>query len=163
MTVNWTVVSTLIELVGALVVVVSLWYVGRQIRQNTQAALASSRQGLLAADLGLISDYITHGIDPHLIGDDVSLSALDERRFTWIVIKAIRIREFAWHQLQCGSLDEASWESYMAPVPGIFSTERAKKILDFYTGNPVFMAILRARAAKAVANETPTPVPPTAG
>ena len=95
MTINWTVVSTLTDIVGALVVVVSLWYVGVQIRQNTRAALATSRQGLLAADLGLITDYITHGIDPHLIGDDVQLSPLDERRFTWIVIKAIRIREFA--------------------------------------------------------------------
>jgi uncharacterized membrane protein len=95
MTIDWTVVSTLTDIVGALVVVVSLWYVGIQIRQNTKAALATSRQGLLAADLGLITDYITHGIDPHLIGDEVQLSPLDERRFTWIVIKAIRIREFA--------------------------------------------------------------------
>ncbi|MDR7069785.1 hypothetical protein J2X02_002636 [Pseudoxanthomonas japonensis] len=157
MTINWTVVSTLTEMVGALVVVVSLWYVGVQIRQNTRAALATSRQGLLAADLGLITDYITHGIDPHLIGDDVQLSPLDERRFTWIVIKAIRIREFAWHQLQCGSLDEASWESYMAPIPGIFSTQRAKAILDFYTGNPEFMKILRTRAMLA------PPSPPPAG
>lgn len=155
MTINWTVVSTLTEMVGALVVVVSLWYVGVQIRQNTRAALATSRQGLLAADLGLITDYITHGIDPHLVGDDVQLSPLDERRFTWIVIKAIRIREFAWHQLQCGSLDEASWESYMAPIPGIFSTQRAKGILDFYTGNPEFMKILRARAMLASPSSPP--------
>ena len=139
---NWTAISTISELVGAVVVVVSLWYVAVQIRQNTKAALASSRQGLLDADLGLISDYMNYALDPHLIGDEVELTPEDERRFTWMVVKALRIREFAWHQYKSGTLDEESWRSYMAPVAGIFSTERAKTILKFYTGSPGFMQLL---------------------
>lgn len=83
---------------------------GAQIRQNTKAVLAHSRQGLLNADLGLISDDIDHVMDPHLIGDEMQLTPEDERQFTWIVTKAIRIREFAWHQYTSGSLGEA-WGS----------------------------------------------------
>ncbi len=143
---NWTAISTVIELVGLLVVIVTLWYVAVQIRQNTSAQVASTRQGLLDADVGLISDFIEHGIDPHLIGDEVELSEENERRFTWMVIKAIRIREFAWHQYQEGNLDEESWQSYMAPVPGIFSTERARAVLDFYTGSETFMKVLKKHA-----------------
>ncbi len=143
---NWTAVSTVIELVGVIVVVVSLWYVAVQIRQNTNAQVATTRQGMLDADVGLISDFIEYGIDPHLIGDEVELSGKDERRFTWMVIKAIRIREFAWHQYQEGNLDEESWQSYMAPVPGIFSSARARAILDFYTGSERFLQVLREHA-----------------
>lgn len=140
---NWEAVSSVSNLVSAVAVVVSLLYVAVQLRQNTKAVIAGSRQGLLDSDLGLISDYIAYAIDPHLIGDDARLSLEDERRFTWIVIKAIRIREWAWHQYMVGALDEASWRSYMAPVPGIFSTNRARAILDFYTGSPEFMRVMR--------------------
>ncbi len=149
MTIDWTAVSTALELVGVVVVIATLWYLALQIRLNTKALLTSSRQGLLDSDLALISDYITHAIDPHLIGDDVQLSPEDERRLTWIIIKAIRIREFAWHQYKSGLLDEESWQSYMAPVPGIFSTKRGKAVLDFYTGSDEFMQVLNGKANAA--------------
>lgn len=149
MTVNWEAISTISDLIGAIVVVVTLGYVAMQIRQHTHAIVANSRQGMLAADLGLLSDFIDHAIDPHLIGDEVVLTPEDERRFTWIVIKAIRIREFAWHQYKAGNLDEDSWKSYMAPVPGIFSTKRARAILDFYTGSPEFTKVLADHVAGA--------------
>jgi len=129
---------------------VTLGYVAVQIRQSTHAILANSRQTLLDADLALISTFITHAIDPHLIGDEVKLTPEDERRFTWLLVKAIRIREFAWHQYEAGNLDEKSWQSYMAPVASMFATERAKAVLNFYTGSPEFARVLAdwLRAAK---------------
>ena len=151
MRIDWTAVSAALELVGVVVVIATLWYLALQIRLNTKALLTSTRQGLLDSDLALISDYITHAIDPHLIGDDVKLTPEDERRLTWIIIKAIRIREFAWHQYKSGLLDEESWQSYMAPVPGIFSTKRGKAVLEFYTGNDEFMQVLKDKANAAPA------------
>ncbi len=151
MTINWDAISTISDLVGAIVVVVTLCYVAVQIRQNTNAIVANSRQGMLDADVGLIGDFMSYAIDPHLIGDDVKLTPEDERRFTWIVIKAIRIREFAWHQYKAGNLDEESWQSYMAPVPGIFATKRAKAVLNFYTGSPEFAKVLAERVSAAKA------------
>jgi hypothetical protein len=123
MTMNRTAISTISELVGVIVVGVTLCYVAVQIRQNTNAMVANSRQGLLDADLALISDFMGYGVDPHLIGDEIELTPEDERRFIWIVVKAIRIREFAWHQYKSGNLDEETWRSYMAPVAGIFATK----------------------------------------
>lgn len=132
----------------------SLGYVAVQLRQNTKAIVANSRQGLLDSDIGLISDYMNHAIDPHLVRDDTKLSPEDERRFTWLIVKALRVRESAWHQYRSGTLDEESWHSYMAPVPGIFSTRRARIVLGFYTGSPEFMRIVRERVEEA---ETPSP------
>ena len=142
MPMNWTAIATISELVGALAVVVTLFYVAAQIRQSTNAILVNSRQTLLDADLGLISDFIDHAVDPHLIGDEVKLTPEDERRFTWLLVKAIRIREFAWHQYKSGNLDEKSWKSYMAPVASMFATKRAKAVLKFYTGSPEFAQVL---------------------
>lgn len=143
MTIDWAVISAIIEIISVIVVVASLFYVALQVRQNTDAILSSSRQGLLDADLELISSYMTYSIDPHLIRDDVELTLEDERRFIWLLIKTLRIREFAWHQYKSGSLDEKTWLSYMAPVPQMFSTDRAKAALQFYTGSPEFVEVLK--------------------
>ena len=142
MTINWTAISTTIEIIGVIIVVLSLFYVARQVQQNTETILANSRQGLLNSDLELLSDYMTYSIDPHLIGDDVQLSPEDERRFVWILYKILRIREFAWHQYKSGSLDEKTWQSYLAPVPEMFSTSRARAVLQFYNGSQEFKEML---------------------
>ena len=157
MILDWVAISAVAEVLGVVAVVVSLVFVGLQVRQNTRAVQSSSRQGLLDADLALIAGYISHSVDPHLIGDDVKLTPEDERRFVWLLIKAIRIREFAWQQYKAGMLDEESWLSYMAPVAGMFSTARGKVVLGFYTGNPAFMKILHDAVAKGRATSLATP------
>ena len=142
---NWDAVSAISDITAAFAVVASLWYLAAQIRQNTKAITANSRQGLLDADLALISKFIDHGVDPHLISDDDDISPENERRITWMVIKALRIREFAWHQHRAGILDRESWDSYMAPIPNMFATARARKVLDFYTGGAAFLTGIRRR------------------
>lgn len=147
MRIDWHLVSAISELVGAVAVVVSLIYVAVQLRQSAKAIVASSRQGVLDCEITLPGDYITHAIDPHMIGDEVKLSPEDERRFTWIVVKALRIREAAWRQYDLGTLDADSWNSYMTPVAHMFSTRRARKVLDFCIRSPPFTRILREHVA----------------
>ena len=50
---DWTAVGAMAELFGAVAVVASLLYVGRQIKQNTMAARASAFQELGAAHFEL--------------------------------------------------------------------------------------------------------------
>ena len=145
MQLDWAAISAISDFLAAIAGVASLWFVASQLRQNTKAIVASSRQGLLDADLRLISAFIDHALDPHLISDNDQLTPENERRITWMVVKALRVREFAWHQYRSGTLDERSWQSYMEPVPGIFSSERALSVLDFYTGDDAFLKEVRAR------------------
>ncbi|MEE4210348.1 MAG: hypothetical protein V2I43_13915 [Parvularcula sp.] len=145
MQLDWAAFSAVSDILAAIAVIASLWFVASQLRQNTKAIVASSRQGLLDADLRLISGFIDHAIDPHLIGDADELTPEDERRITWMVVKALRVREFAWHQYKSGALDEQTWQSYMEPVPGIFSSERARSVLEFYTGDDAFLKEVRTR------------------
>ncbi len=149
MQLNWAAISAVSDILAAIAVVASLWFVVGQLRQNTKAIVASSRQGLLDADIGLISGFIDHAIDPHLISDSDKLTPENERRITWMVVKALRVREFAWHQYKSGVLDEETWQSYMEPVPGLFSSERARSVLEFYTGDGNFLEEVRARLPAA--------------
>ena len=144
---DWTAISAISGLVQSVVVVASLWYVIVQLRQSTKAMIASSFQEILEADIGIISDYMQQGVDPHSIGDDVALSPEAERMFLWQVVKLIKIREYAWHQFRTGTLDEESWETLTAALPTIFATRRARSVLDFYTGNQDFMLFMRKQLA----------------
>jgi len=99
---DWTAIAAISGLVQSIVVMASLWYVIVQLRQSTKAMIASSFQEILEADIGIISDYMQQGIDPHFVGDDVTLSPEAERMFLWQVVKLIKIREYAWHQFRTG-------------------------------------------------------------
>lgn len=148
--VNWTAISAICGLVQSIVVVASLWYVIVQLRQGTKALVAGSLQEVLESDIGLMSDYIQQGLDPHFTRDDVELSPAAERIFLWQTVKFIKIREYAWQQYRIGTLDEDSWQTLIAPLPMIFSTRRARAALDFYPGNPEFMVFLKQQIAEAL-------------
>ncbi len=145
---NWTAISAISGLVQTIVVVASLWYVIVQLRQSTKTMVTNSFQEILESDIGIISDYMRQGVDPHFIGDDVTLSPEAERMFLWQVVKVIKIREYAWHQYRTGTLDEESWETLTAALPKIFATRRARAVLDFYTGNEDFLIFLRNQLAQ---------------
>ena len=82
MQLNWEAISAVSDILAATAVVASLWFVAVQLRQNTKAIVANSRQGLLDADLGLITGFIDHALDPHLITDRAELTPEDERWIT---------------------------------------------------------------------------------
>lgn len=145
--IDWTAIAAISGIVQTIVVVASLFYVIVQLRQSTKAMVASSLQEILESDIGLISDYMQQGLDPHSINDDVQLSPEAERMFLWQMVKVIKIREYGWHQFRSGTLDEDSWETLTAPLPSIFATRRARAALDFYSGHPEFMIFIKKHLA----------------
>ena len=97
-------------------------------------------------------DFLTLRFDyPQLWMDQAEFSAEDEVRYTGVIYKILRMREFEWFQYQSGILDEATWQSYMAPMRVIFEPARAREILETYTGDPEFTAYLIGWLADALA------------
>ena len=72
---NWTRISAISALPGAVAVIITLWYLAVRIRHDTRATLADSRQGPIDSELGLLSDDIDHAIDPHFRLDGVGTPA----------------------------------------------------------------------------------------
>ena len=113
----------LAEIVGVILIIASLVYVARQLRQNTNAQLATSRQAMLAADLDLLSKSMDYPEASLGMGQSP-----EEVRLTSFLISFLRIREFAWYQVQNGILDQTTFESYMAPTGAVFASDEARKI-----------------------------------
>ena len=98
---------------AAIGVILSLLFVGYEIRQNTQVARATA----ISETTGQIIEWGTQvGTDPEWIrvitflyegGSYSELSAEDRTRYSWIVAHTVRIMENRYRQMQMGVITEA--------------------------------------------------------
>lgn len=132
-----------LTLAANLGVLAGIVFLGFEIRQNSEALLASSRQDLLEADLGVLKNLMDHPsiVDP---ARSESLSPDDARRREVYYISLLRVREFAWQQYQNGLLDESTFSSYMEPLKGIFNSDVGREYLlnRGYSGDSEFTEYL---------------------
>ena len=96
------------EIVSSIAIVATLAYLAIQSQQTNSALLANSRAATMTADVNLMLANMASDID-------------DARGSFYAAF--FRIREFAWFQYQNGILDQATWESYIGPVPDMFEND----------------------------------------
>jgi hypothetical protein len=133
--------SDLAQVVSALAVIVSLIYVGREIKANTEASRAATRQAIAETDFQFISTVL----DPLTLleaesklahGQELSLAehfALVERQHL-----NFRIFENAYFQFSTGLLETETWNRYRRIIQLLFTGndpaqamwEQKKQIFD---------------------------------
>jgi hypothetical protein len=101
------------EVIGALAVVVSLFYVGFQIRQNTSAVRSATAQ---AVHDNYASWYTTIATDPDLMKISIdgmrdyrSLSETEKGRFIATFMAFLSFSQNAFYQWRAGSLSPQLW------------------------------------------------------
>ena len=114
------------QILGVVLVIASLAYVGKQLRQNSDALRAQSRHAVLAAaqhelmitvenpqlSVGIAS---TDVLSPH---ENVQISA-------WL--NAIfRAREFSWLQFRHQAIDETQWATELSVVRYFLDSQRVR-------------------------------------
>ena len=107
--------SDLSQIVSALAVVASLVYVGFQIRQNTEASRAATRQAIAETDF----EYVGATLDPLLLveAEAKSEAGLDLTTTERFILRErqhlnFRIFENAYYQYRAGLLERETWERY---------------------------------------------------
>lgn len=109
--------SDLANIIGVILIVASLAYVAIQVRQNTDAQLAASRQTSLEADVALIAAAIAN---PEAAGNLVrplsDLTFAEQEQVGNLMAGLVRTREFAWSQYQHGVMDKGTMDSYMGTL-----------------------------------------------
>lgn len=114
---KWAMIA---EIVGAAAIVISLVFVGLQVRQgndatvaNTQAIQSQVLQTMMNAEIDILSNAVEYpylasvAFIPEEGGDSDS-----SRRASAYFFTMLRSREQAWRQLQSGILDQATYVSY---------------------------------------------------
>jgi hypothetical protein len=153
--IDWAMVAAIGEVGGAMAVVFSLVYVGRQIRQNTAAvksnvllglsrgsmdlALEGGRPPMTGAMLKAVGD---HAAPLQVVGVEFGLTPEEALRVTFYFIAMLRNAENRWRQSELGVLD-ASFDqfggetsAYHSPVFRAFwpvlRVELASDFADFW-------------------------------
>ena len=118
---NWTAIGAVGELIGGLVVVVSLFYLALQIRQNTNAIRSSTQQAFRSA-LQTSNGYALANADVWHRGtfEAVPLKGEDYTRYLTIVHSALNAYEALFAEYLAGNVEEDFWQGKARQLAWVF-------------------------------------------
>ena len=125
------------EIVGVIVIAVTLVYLVVEVRQNTQALHSQTRQNLLATAHALLHAQVEH---PDIIVSMLKDGQLDQEENiklnAWLV-SLMRHLEFAWQQYKNGIIDEDRWSTERRVLDVVLRGTRNREWWE-QLGRPVF-------------------------
>ncbi len=114
------------EFIGAIVIVATLIYLAMQVRQNTNALHAQSRQSVLSsAQAGLFAMMENPDIHLSIVKTD-SLTPTEHVRLHFWLAAFMRLREFSWLQYRQGITDESQWGTELVVIQSVLSAHRPR-------------------------------------
>ena len=125
--INWSKISSIAEIISSVAILITLFYLAIQTKQNTDAILASSRDTQITNDVQILNTVSTHP-EIRLSMVKPEISELEMIQLTSWLISLLRTREHQWFQYKNGALDEDVWRSYLSGLAGNLSTERTRFI-----------------------------------
>ena len=120
---NTSNIADLSDIIGSIGIVITLIFLVLQMRENTRAIEASTRQAARDADAQNLITAIDH---PEAILSMTKSEFTDEelvQQTMWLVL-LFRTRENDWFQYQRGIMDVSTWKRYASSFTGIFIYER---------------------------------------
>ena len=119
------------EIIGAITIIASLIYVGRQVQQNTEMMQVNASQSFvelyntytnnLASDSD-VADFWTRGIK-----DFDSLNDIEQARFSALAGQCTRMFESTYIQFRHGALDIDVWEGFKLAIQDVMSQPGIRK------------------------------------
>ncbi|MEO8742129.1 MAG: hypothetical protein ABI365_02960 [Lysobacteraceae bacterium] len=109
-------ISRISEIISSVAVVVSLVYVGLQVRQNTRALRATTYNAVTANSIAILTSMDTHPEYSEFLvrvqsGYDAATPA-EKLRFHMCLLSAFRHWDNLLYQFRNGMLEREMWESY---------------------------------------------------
>jgi hypothetical protein len=105
-------IASIAEIVGAIVVVITLIYLTVQLRQNNALLRSQSRQAQLSSDQSSILLGFEHAGLLQKMNSAEPLTAEEQMKLNFIYALDMRNREFEYFQYREGLLDESAWNSF---------------------------------------------------
>jgi hypothetical protein len=143
------VLGNLGDFLGAIVVTATLIYLAVQVRQNTKALHAQSRQAVLAGSQVALISAIDHP-DIHLAilrGRNTLSPEENVKVFFWLTT-VMRAAEFAWLQFRDGVIDEVQWRQELLVVQTVLGDDINR--LWWSRARPMFAAEFAAYVDEVV-------------
>jgi hypothetical protein len=118
----------LAEIIGVIVVVVTLIYLSVQVRQGTELLRSESRQAQVTNDQDGVYKFVEHPELGRLFSQVETPSFTEKTKLNFWLIGQMRAREHEWLQFKSGALDEETWLSYRDVIYFLLGTKRAREL-----------------------------------
>jgi hypothetical protein len=124
---TWETAGVIAEIVAAIAVLISLWYLAIQVKQNTELERAELevQLGVTWADLhdNMIQNPNLARAYDLAAGNWKEMSDEDVRAYLWFVAKSFHILEGMYRQYQRGLLTSDVWVPYERYMVGVLQIE----------------------------------------
>lgn len=121
-------ISYLAEIIGVIVVVVTLIYLTIQVRQGADLLRSESRQAQVTNDQSGVFQFIEHPELGRFFSQVETPDFSEKTQLLFWIISQMRAREHEWLQYRSGALDEETWLSYRNVIYFVLGTERARAL-----------------------------------
>ena len=118
----------LAEIIGVIVVVVTLIYLTIQIRQGAELLRSESRQAQVTNDQNGVYKFVEHRQPGQLFSMTETPDFTGKTELLFWIIGQMRAREHEWLQYRSGALDEDTWLSYREVIYFLLGTDRARDL-----------------------------------
>jgi hypothetical protein len=149
--INWEAVGAIAQLLGTIVVTITLIYLAAQVRQGNRLAKAQARQRMVEQTE---RELYTQMADPAVAYSNVkegALTAEEQSKLSCFLIAFMRQREWEWFQHEDGVISEDVYQAYHAVLAIHLATPRGRKwwaALGRFAFNPAFVAQVDELLAK---------------
>ena len=120
----------LAQIIGVVVVVITLGYLAIQVRQGAQLLRSESRQVSLSTDQGGVYKFIENPELGKSFSTKESLTFEEKTQLMFWIIAQMRAREHEWLQYRSGALDGDAWLSYRNVIYFILGTPRSRALWE---------------------------------
>ena len=131
---NWEAVGAIGEILGAVVVVATIFYLATQIRQsnssNKAVAAARTAESADAWIRQMVQDKEVNDIYQTGMRDYNGLEQSDKNRFDLLILQFLRAMESAWIQEKLGVLNEDQWYGYRMSIARIIGSPGGKAVFN---------------------------------
>ena len=109
---NWDAIGAIAEMLAAAGVIISLIFVGLQVRKSTAESRAATKQATTDTEIVMVSTFANHAEVWHKAVSGVPLEKGAETRLGILLFNLLMIDyENRFHQHKAGYFDDRSWDN----------------------------------------------------
>ena len=149
-------IAQLAQIIGTIVIVITLIYMSIQVRLGTQMLRSEASQAIAATDQNEVSKFVDHPELGRLFSQTEKPDFEEKTRLLFWIIGAMRNREHEWLQYMTGASDEETWMSYRGVIYFILGTDRALALWKLC--NPYFNSDFVNMVGEMMAGASPADI-----
>jgi len=144
-------IAQVAQIIGVLVVAVTLIYLTIQVRQSAAQLRSDTRQTQLENDQTGIYKFVEFPELSRIFSQEETPTFEEKTQLLFWMIGQMRAREYEWLQYQNGAMDLRAWETYRDVIYFVLGTERTRALWEICATyfNPEFAKMVEGMMADA--------------